>query len=380
MGRSGGGGGGGGFSGGGFSGGGRSSGGFSGGGHSGGRSFGGGGGGGFGGGFGGGRPHAPGGPGGPGPGGPRGGFGFGGFHAPVIIAGNNIGNSGGSGSGGSGSNNSNNSGGSGCSGFLYILGILLVIILVGALLGSCDNTGGYDTGSSGSVAASTVQREALPASASEDVGWYTDTDGDWIHNTSLLTNGLKSFYQQTGVRPYLYILPNGTTTSVSDLQSRAESLYGELFTDEGHFLLVFCDDDEGGYNCGYAVGSQAKTVMDSEAISILGDYLDRYYSDMSISEEEIFSNAFAKTAERIMTVTGSTARTFTVVLGGVAGVAIVAGVVIYVVRKKSADKAAEAKRTQEILNTPLEKFGSDEVEELAKKYQSDDEEKSSKSS
>ncbi len=379
MGRSGGGGGGGGFSGGGFSGGGRSSGGFSGGGHSGGRSFGGGGGG-FGGGFGGGRPHAPGGPGGPGPGGPRGGFGFGGFHAPVIIAGNNIGNSGGSGSGGSGgSNNPNNSGGSGCSGFLYILGILLVIILVGALLGSCDNTGGYDTGSSSSVAASTVQREALPASASEDVGWYTDADGDWIHNTSLLTNGLKSFYQQTGVRPYLYILPNGTTTSVSDLQSRAESLYSELFSDEGHFLLVFCDDGEGGYNCGYAVGSQAKTVMDSEAISILGDYLDRYYSDMSISEEEIFSNAFAKTAERIMTVTGSTARTTTMVLGGVAAVAIVAGVVIFVVRKKSADKAAEAKRTQDILNTPLEKFGSDEVEELAKKYQSD-EEKSSKSS
>ncbi len=379
MGRSGGGGGGGGFSGGGFSGGGRSSGGFSGGSHSGGRSFGGGGGG-FGGGFGGGRPHAPGGPGpggpgGPGPGGPRGGFGFGGFHAPVIIAGNNIGNSGGSGSGGS--NNSGGSNGPGCSAFLYIVAILVALIFIGALLGSCDNGGGYDAGYSSSVAASTVQREALPASASEDVGWYTDADGDWIHNTSQLTNGLKSFYQQTGVRPYVYILPNGTTTSVSDLQSRAESLYDELFSDEAHFLLVFCDDGAGGYNCGYAVGSQAKTVMDSEAISILSDYLDRYYSDTSISEEEIFSNAFAKTAERIMMVTGSTARTTTMVLGGVAVVAIVAGAVIFVVRKKSAEKAEQAKRTQEILNTPLEKFGSDEVEELAKKYQTD-EEKSSK--
>ncbi len=376
MGRSGGGGGGGGFSGGGFSGGGRSSGGFSGGSHSGGRSFGGGGGGGFGGG----RPHAPGGhgPGGPGPGGsggPRGGFGFGGFHAPVIIAGNNIGNSGGSGSGGSGNNGG--SGNSGCSIFAYILAIFVVVNLFGFLLASCDS-GGYDTTASSSVTASTVQREALPASASEDVGWYTDADGDWIHNTSLLTNGLKSFYQQTGVRPYLYILPNGTTTSVSDLQSRAESLYDELFSDEGHFLLVFCDDGSGGYNCGYAVGSQAKTVMDSEAISVLGDYLDRYYSDMSISEEQIFANAFDKTAERIMTVTGSTTRTFTMVLGGVAVVVIIAGVVVFVVRKKSAEKAAEAKRTQEILNTPLEKFGSDEVEELAKKYQTDDEEKSSK--
>lgn len=181
------------------------------------------------------------------------------------------------------------------------------------------------------------------------------------------------------MQPYVYILPNGTTTSTSDLQSRAEKLYGELFTDDAHFILVFCDDGEGGYNCGYAVGSQAKTIMDSEAISILADYLDRYYSDFSLSEEEIFSKAFSDAADRIMTVTGSTARTTTKVLGGVAVVALIAGTVIIVVKKRDEQKKAEAKRTQEILNTPLEKFGSDEVEELAKKYQTD-EEKSSKSS
>ena len=80
-----------------------------------------------------------------------------------------------------------------------------------------------------------------------------------------------------------------------------------------------------------------------------------------------------------MTVTGSTARTTTKVLGGVAVVALIAGTVIIVVKKRDEQKKAEAKRTQDILNTPLEKFGSDEVEELAKKYQTD-EEKSSKSS
>ena len=66
-------------------------------------------------------------------------------------------------------------------------------------------------------------------------------------------------------------------------------------------------------------------------------------------------------------------------LGGVAVVALIAGTVIIVVKKRDEQKKAEAKRTQDILNTPLEKFGSDEVEELAKKYQTD-EEKSSKSS
>ena len=95
------------------------------------------------------------------------------------------------------------------------------------------------------------------------------------------------------MQPYVYILPNGESTSVSDLKSRAEALYPQLFSDEGHFLLVFCDDGRGGYNCGYTVGSQAKTVMDDEAVSILADYLDRYYNDSSVSEEESFRSRSA---------------------------------------------------------------------------------------
>lgn len=107
------------------------------------------------------------------------------------------------------------------------------------------------------------------------------------------------------MQPYLYILPNGATTSTQDLSRQAEKLYDQLFTDEGHFLLVFCDDGYGSFHCGYTVGSQAKTVMDDEAVGILADYLDRYYSDYSLSEEEIFSKTFSSTATRIMTVTQS---------------------------------------------------------------------------
>ncbi len=95
---------------------------------------------------------------------------------------------------------------------------------------------------SSSIAKSTVAREALPSNAVTETGYYTDADGDWIHNQSELTAGLRKFYQETGVQPYVYILPNGESTSVSDLKSRAEALYPQLFSDEGHFLLVFCDD------------------------------------------------------------------------------------------------------------------------------------------
>ena len=364
MGRSGGGGGGGGFSGGGFSGGGLSSGGFSGGSHRGGRSAG------PGGGFGGGPMGGPGGrshggghggPGGPmgGPGGgPRPGMGFGGFHVPTFVP-VPVGRTGGPGSG-------NGGGKSGCGTILVTLVIILVVLSLLGGLGSCSLSS-CDSGGA-SVAASTVQREALPASASEDVGWYTDADGDWIHNENQLTGGLKAFYQKTGVRPYVYILPNGTTTSISDLQARAEELYGQLFTDDAHFILVFCDDGYGGYNCGYAAGLQAKTVMDSEAISILGDYLDRYYADQSISEEQIFSKAFEATGERIMSVTQSPV----VPVAACVAVVVVAGAVVFVVRKRSQDKEAQRKHTEQILNTPLEKFGDAEVEDLAAKYEGKD--------
>ena len=85
----------------------------------------------------------------------------------------------------------------------------------------------------------------------------------------------------------MYILPNGETTSVSELTERAKQLYPALFSDEGHFLLVFCDDGRAHSTAVTPWAARPRPVMDDEAIGILADYLDRYYADMSISEEEI---------------------------------------------------------------------------------------------
>ena len=46
------------------------------------------------------------------------------------------------------------------------------------------------------------------------------------------------------------------------------------------------------------------TVIDMEAGDILLDYIDRYYYDSSLSEDN-FQPAFDKASERIMTVTKS---------------------------------------------------------------------------
>lgn len=337
MGRSGGGGGGrsGGFRSGGFSGGGRSSGGFSGGGRSG-RSYGG------------------------------SSRGSGGYYRPGgIRTGPIIVRTGGTSSYGS-SDSSGSSGGSprrnsGCGTVLATVIVLLVLawIFTWVMSGSMGGSGG--------VQKSTYAREKLPSSAVTETGYYTDQDG-WFSNRSELESGMREFYRLTGVQPYLYLLPNGSVTSTVELTAMAEELYSQLFTDEGHFLLVFCDDGGGSYNCGYTAGLQAKTVMDDEAVAILADYLDRYYNDYSISEEEIFSNTFAQTGERIMTVTKSPLPVVAVSVT----VVVVAALVFITLKKRREQREREQKRAEEILKTPLEKFGDQDVEDLAEKYENQD--------
>jgi hypothetical protein len=369
MGRSGGGGGGGGGFSGGFSGGGRSSGGFSGG----------------GGGFGGGRSGGPGGGfgGGPRPGGPApmgGGHhhhSSGGFFTGMLLGSlMGCGRSGGGGQmpSGGGNNNGNNGGGGGLKTVLLLLIACIVLVsalsCVASVLSGTGQTTVYSSVSTSSGTASTIERTALPAGSVDETAYYEDVDGTWIASPSTLEKGMRQFYMETGVQPYLIILPNGQTTSTAELSSYAQEQYDQLFTDEAHFLVVFCDNGRGSFNVGYTIGSEAKTVMDSEAISIFQDYLDRYYSEAS-TESEMFADAFSSTADRIMTTDAQRNAPVIITVVVVVGVIVVVLIVALVLRKRRIARAEEQKRTQEILNTPLEKFGDTEVENLAKKYEED---------
>lgn len=255
------------------------------------------------------------------------------------------------------------SGGCSLGGCLGLVAAFIVLALMFSLLGSASSCG---SSFSSDIAASTVAREALPDGAAQTTSRHvTDEDGDWISDANTFESGMRTFADLTGVEPYVYILPNGSVTSTAELGSIARAAYDELFDDEAHFLLVFCDDGAGSFNCGYAVGSQAKTVMDDEAIGILADYLDRYYQDMSLSEEEIFSKAFADTAERIMTKTTSP---LAYIVPGVV-IIVVAAIAYTGVKRYRASKEREAERMQEIYDTPLETFGDTDMDERAKKYQ-----------
>ncbi len=251
-------------------------------------------------------------------------------------------------------------GGSGCGCIVTAIAVIFIAAIITIILST-----GIGGCSSDEVRSSTVERTPLAAGNVIETEYYTDASYDWIRDSAAMEAGLRRFYEETGVQPYVYILPNGTTQSSSQLSVYADELYDQLFDDEGHFLLVFCDTGYGNWNAGYAVGSQAKTILDDEALGILRDYLDRYYNDYSISEEEIFSNAFAATGERIMTVTPDP----TVPIMIIVAVVIIVIIIALIIRSRMAQREREKQRMQDILNTPMEKFGDKDVEDLAAHYE-----------
>jgi uncharacterized membrane protein len=246
---------------------------------------------------------------------------------------------------------------------LIILSLLLFVVY-----GANSSFGGGQTGSDG-ITKSTVRREPLRAGSVNETEYYADTL-DWIGNRSQLTSGLKYFYQKTGVQPYLYITDtiNGSNSpTTEELDDFANGLYDQLFTDEAHLLFVFFEHDD-AYMDRYVCGTQAKTVIDTEAADILLDYVDRYYYEKNLSDEEFFSNAFSDAADRIMTVTRSP---WIPAIIAISLVILVALLFIWWRHGKN-QKNLEAQKTEEILKAPLEKFGDTEAKDLAKKYEGND--------
>jgi flagellar basal body-associated protein FliL len=246
---------------------------------------------------------------------------------------------------------------------MVIVLMILIIIVVFIVLGASAVFSG------GSITKSTVERVALPAGAVDETGYYTD-QLDWISNETKLLTGLKYFHKKTGVQPYLYITDNVNGShhpTESELDAFANKLYDELFTDEAHILLVFFEYNN-AYMDRYVCGTQAKTVIDAEAADILLDYVDRYYYDDSLTDEEFFSKAFSEAADRIMTVT----RSPWISVMSVFALLALAVVLFTWWNMARRQKELEARRMEEILKTPLEKFDDLEAEKLAKKYENID--------
>lgn len=254
--------------------------------------------------------------------------------------------------------------GCGCGAFMIILVIVLIFLLIIGIFVASVFTGSTE------ITKSTVARQPLPVGSVNETEYYTDELG-WINNQTKLEEGLKYFYQKTGVQPYVLIIDNvngSHNPTEIEFDSYANALYDELFSDEAHLLFVFYEYND-FYMDRYVAGTQAKTVIDTEAADILLDYIDRNYYDTNLTDEEFFSNSFRDAADRIMIVTKSPWISAMTTIGIVFAVVILAILLFVWWRYAKNQKNLEAKRTEEMLKTPLEKFDDVEIEALAKKYQ-----------
>lgn len=255
-------------------------------------------------------------------------------------------------------------GGCGC-GIIPLIIVIIIIVTFVLIAVLASFVGGGSGGDGGSLTPSTIVREPLPKGDVNETDYYRD-ELDWIGNPTKLISGLRHFYQKTGVQPFLYITDNVNGShfpSMEELDVFANSLYDELFTDEAHLLLVFFEY-ENMYMTRYIAGTQAKSVIDMEAGDILLDYIDRYYYDDNLTDEEFFAKSFQDAADRMMKVTRSP---WIPVLIVITVLAVLFLLFIWWKNSKK-QKNLEALQTEKILNTPLEKFKDKETDDLAKKY------------
>jgi len=226
-----------------------------------------------------------------------------------------------------------------------------------------------------SVTPSTVSRTPLPQGSAREAGpLFTDYLG-WIRNPNALLPGMRSFFNETGVRPHLYITDNingNINPNLQQLRAFAEQRYRDLFDDQAHVLLVFFENERFAdlYAMYVIVGAQAQSVMDYEAQNILMDMVQRYYYT-NLSEDDMFSRAFEGAGQRIMEIT----RSPWIPVLMIVGIIIVLIVLFLWWRKRQEQKRIEAEQLERILNQPLETFNTtpsgETANRLAERYTDD---------
>lgn len=199
-------------------------------------------------------------------------------------------------------------------------------------------------------------------------GFYSDPDGIlYDDEISSLEKGLEHFYETTGVCAYVYFV-EALDPNVDGIDY-ASSLYDELFSDEGHILLLYDYNNAYMYDaCGYAIG----TTIDTEAIDIIYDYVEAAWANDSENLGDIFGGGCARAADRMMYKPKTFAQKYMpiiiVVIVAIALIIIV-NVIFKLYKAKVAQKNKEQEDLERTLSTPLETFGETPIDELAKKYE-----------
>lgn len=197
----------------------------------------------------------------------------------------------------------------------------------------------------------------------------------WINNPSKFASNLKSFWNETGVQPFIYLKAYDPSL-VSDDQKYeyAVDYYDNNISAENVFLYVYFEEEdpnEVGYMA-YVNGLQTSQVMDAEAVDIFWGYFDSYWYSWDADDTDgMFVQTFNKTASVIMrepTNAFDVLKTIFLIAGIV--VVICAFIALIVTKRKAeAERAAE---TERILSTPMQDLvgeSESEADRLAQKYE-----------
>ena len=256
--------------------------------------------------------------------------------------------------------------GGGCLSTTVIIIILAVFLIV--MFQSCtmNMAGSSDYGVSYSAGSqsSTIVREKLKTNNAYINNCIIDELG-WFDNVSKTGSQLKSFWEKTGIQPYIILKEyDPDIASNSEKEHWAAAYYDENFDTENIFLFVYFAEEDTDNDVGYmayANGYETSSVMDSEAVEIFWNNIDKYWYT-NLSTDEVFIRAFQDTAGTIMHVstTGKDILKWALI---VAAIALAGAIIINLVKQRNKRAKEKAEEDERILNTPIHDIADDNLED-----------------
>ncbi|MBR3539093.1 MAG: hypothetical protein IKN79_08475 [Eubacterium sp.] len=272
------------------------------------------------------------------------------------------------------------SGGAGCgSAFLVVFIIVLVLAFFGAFARynnrNTDNYGTYET-------SGTSNRgwgcEKYTGEVDSSKGYWADesTDGDkWIDSTNrkYLEDGFSTFYEKTGVFPFLYVV--NTYGDSGDYATYEEKVYDDLFGDcPGNLLFVFISTEESYY---IAAGVGTGSVVNEKTVpNVIQSKISAAWSNSRNDGDlaKIFGGALSGAASLLMKEVETTIlaknhfKVIMIVL--IVAIAVIAIILLlmYWWKKKKEKQKEEDERLEKILSQPLSTYASTELHQLGQQY------------
>lgn len=193
---------------------------------------------------------------------------------------------------------------------------------------------------SNEITVSRTERTAVTGTSTHSE-WYID-ELNFIEHDTDLTDGLKYFYSQTGIQPFVILLDYNPAFWSEGKWSEAAAeeyltqVYTNTFSDNGHLIFAYfaCENDsenmDGVFYFYY--GSAAYSIMDNEAETIFWSYFDMNYNDLDQSISEFIGQTFQQTADNIMHIKGNSEYSIfniAVIFGGICIIVIIIGIIVY---------------------------------------------------